>query len=193
VEVYPGDVINIPAGLIHAIGKGIMLAEIQQNSNTTYRVYDFDRVDKNGNKRPLHIEKALDVIDFNAAGRKEKYKGLEVKIGPSSSKRYSVANRYFSVEEYKIKGRIEESADGSRFYIYVFLEGEGGIGYGDKTLGVKGGESVLIPAALGDYTIEGNLKALKSYVPDIGQNVVTPLKEAGYSLEEIYENVAGFK
>lgn len=193
VEVLPGDVINIPAGLIHAIGRGIMLAEIQQNSNTTYRVYDFNRVDKNGNKRPLHIEKALDVIDFNTGSRKEKYDGLEIRTEPGSSKKYAVANGYFSVELYNISGKADETADGSRFYIYVFTEGEGTINYGADSLNVKAGESVLIPAALGSYTIEGNFKALKSYVPNLEQNVFEPLKKSGYTLEEIYENVGGLR
>jgi mannose-6-phosphate isomerase len=97
MEVFPGDVINIPSGLIHAIGKGILLAEIQQNSNTTYRVYDYNRTDKNGSKRPLHIGKALDVIDFDASGRKEKYRGLEISAGADSSKKFLIANSYFSV------------------------------------------------------------------------------------------------
>ena len=76
VEVFAGDVINIPAGLVHAIGKGILLAEVQQNSDTTYRVYDYGRTG-----RPLHIAKALDVIDFNSAGRREKYAGLVLDLG----------------------------------------------------------------------------------------------------------------
>ena len=64
VYVGNGDVIFIPAGTIHAIGAGILICEIQQNSNSTYRVYDYDRVDKEGKKRPLHVDKALDVMNF---------------------------------------------------------------------------------------------------------------------------------
>jgi mannose-6-phosphate isomerase len=75
VEVYPGDVINIPAGTVHSIGKGIILAEVQQNSDATYRVYDYGRVG-----RELHIDKALKVINFNMAGRKSKYTGIELAI-----------------------------------------------------------------------------------------------------------------
>lgn len=193
VEVFAGDVLNIPAGLVHAIGEGIVLAEVQQNSNTTYRVYDYERVDKSGNKRPLHIDKALEVIDFNSADRKEKYTGLEVKLNSSSLKNYKVANKYFSVELYDIQGKIEEIADGSRFYIFIFTEGEGEIICQTMKVKIKAGESVLIPASMGVYTLQGNFKALKAYVPDLQQNVINPLKAAGFSEEDIITNVAGLQ
>lgn len=193
VDVYPGDVLNIPAGLVHAIGEGIVLAEVQQNSNTTYRVYDYDRVDKAGNKRPLHIEKALEVIDFNSSDRKEKVTGLEVKAGNDSKKTYVIANKYFSVEAYDVRDTVHEAADGSCFCLYVIFEGEGRICYESGKIDVAAGESVLIPAALGKYSIEGRLKALKSYVPDIERDVMNPLKAAGYSREEIINGVCGLK
>lgn len=193
IEVMPGDTLNIPAGLVHAIGEGIVLAEVQQNSNTTYRVYDYDRVDSSGNKRPLHIEKALDVIDFNSNGRKEKAVGLKVNIDSLSSKTYKIANKYFSVELYDIKGSVDDLADGSRFLIYVFIRGEGRITYNESSIEVRSGESVLIPASLGAYSIKGDLEALKAYVPDLESNVVAPLKQAGYSEEEIFTNVAGLE
>jgi mannose-6-phosphate isomerase len=193
IEVFPGDTLNIPAGLVHAIGEGIVLAEIQQNSNTTYRVYDYDRVDMQGNKRPLHIEKALDVIDFNVGGRKEKAEGLKVKINNNSFKEYKVANRYFSVELYTVNSQIAEETDGGKFHLYIFTEGAGEILWSSGTLKIKGGDSVLIPAALGHYSLTGNFKALKSYVPDIEADVIAPLKKAGYKEEEIFNKVAGLK
>lgn len=193
VEVLPGDVINIPAGLVHAIGEGIMLAEIQQNSDTTYRVYDYDRTDSNGNKRPLHIEKALDVIDFNAKNRKEKAEGLTVKLADNSYKTFYVANKYFSVELYNVDGAIEENPKGQKFHIYVFTEGHCVIeSEGSKVEAVKG-ESILIPASMGNYKMVGNFKALKSYVPDLEKDVLLPLKEAGFSEEEIFDKVSGLK
>ncbi|RCX21036.1 mannose-6-phosphate isomerase type 1 [Anaerobacterium chartisolvens] len=193
IEVFPGDFLNIPAGLVHAIGEGIVLAEIQQTSNTTYRLYDYNRTDKNGNKRTLHIEKALDVIDFDGAGRKEKYQGLSIKIAESCYKTYKIANKYFCVELYDINGTIEENADGSRFCLYVFIEGEGRIEYQGGAEYVSQGQSVLIPAFMGGYHIRGNLKALKSYVPDLNKNVLEPLENAGYSKEDIFKNVSGLE
>ena len=136
IEVFPGDAINIPSGLVHAIGQGIMLAEVQQNSDTTYRVYDYGRAD-----RPLHIEKALDVINFNSAGRKEKYPGLELDLGNGSSKKCIVANNYFSVEVYDIDGSTTETAAGDKFYIYTCFEGAGSIVWDSGRQEIKTGES----------------------------------------------------
>lgn len=191
IEVFPGDVINIPAGLIHAIGKGIVLAEIQQNSNTTYRVYDYDRVDKKGSKRPLHIEKALDVIDFNATGRKEKFRGLKIQPDSDYIKKVLVVCRYFAVEQYTLNGTLNETADGRKFYLYTFTEGDAELTYGNNILPVRAGESLLIPASLGTYSIQGNAKLLKSYVPDISKDIITPLTESGYTMQQMKENIAG--
>lgn len=193
VEVHQGDILNIPSGLIHAIGEGILLAEIQQNSNTTYRVYDYNRTDKNGNKRSLQIDKALEVIDFNRTTENAKVKGLNVRINTASTKSYKIANKYFSVEEYVIKDEFRETTDGSKFFIYIFVDGNGEIHYNGNKLEVSKGETVLIPASLGEYFISGNLKALKTYVPDIEKDIVEPLKDAGYTDEEIYLNVEGLR
>jgi mannose-6-phosphate isomerase len=169
IPVFPGDVIYIPPGIIHSIGEGIVLVEVQQNSDITYRVYDYDRIDHNGRKRPLHIEKALDVIDFNTNGHREKTEGLFVKLGTVSQKKYLIANCYFAVELYTIREMIEETTDGSKFYIYSFIEGEGNILYKKGCVAVNRGESVLIPASLGAYSLYGNFKALKVYVPDLAK------------------------
>jgi mannose-6-phosphate isomerase len=193
VEVFAGDSIDIPEGLVHAIGEGIVLAEIQQNSNTTYRVYDYNRTDKNGNSRPLHIEKALDVIDFNSQNRKEKCTGLTVSLGPNMHKTFLIANKYFSVELYDINGKLNENADGSKFYIYVFTEGEAIINYQSGSEKLKAGESVLIPACLGNYSVEGSFKMLKSYVPDLHKDIISQLSGFGFTSEEIYCKVSGLK
>lgn len=193
IEVAAGDTVNIPAGLVHAIGEGIVLAEIQQNSDTTYRVYDYERVDKNGNKRPLHIEKALEVIDFNAAGRSDKIAGLTIALGPDAVKRHLVANRYFSVELYTIHGEVAENAAGSKFFLYIITEGAGEIRCGNRITPLQRGESVLIPASLGEYTLQGGFKALKAYVPDLEREVIGPLRRAGYGETEIYAKVSGLR
>jgi mannose-6-phosphate isomerase len=191
LEVSAGDTVNIPAGLIHAIGDGILIAEIQQNSNTTYRVYDYNRKDAKGNKRPLHIDKALQVIDFNNCSIKGKQKGLKVKLDDASLKEYIVANEYFAVEKYDIDGEIEEATDGSRFYTFTCLEGKGEISYSGGAETLKKGESVLLPAALGKYSLSGKLKLLKASVPDVEKDVICSLKDAGYSIDEIKNNVLG--
>jgi mannose-6-phosphate isomerase len=191
LPVSPGDVINIPAGLVHAIGAGIILAEIQQNSDTTYRVYDYDRIDANGDKRPLHIEKALEVIDFNSRNRREKAQGLIIEPKKDAQKKYLVANPYFAVELDTVRETLDEIADGSKFYIYFLTEGSGEILYNNGSIPVTRGESILIPASLGAYTLKGKLKALKAYVPDLANDIIAPLKQAGYSEAEIYDKVSG--
>lgn len=188
VEVYPGDTLNIPSGLVHAIGEGIMLVEIQQNSDITYRVYDYKRTD-----RPLQIEKALQVIDFNSGTIREKYPGLKVALTGKSFKTYIVANRYFAVEVYDISGSVDENADGSNFYIYTFIEGSGVIKWGNNSIEIRAGESVFIPSAMGKYSLIGHIKGLKSYVPDLGRDVIKPLIKNGYSLVDIESSIPGWK
>lgn len=188
VEVFEGDVINIPAGLVHAIGKGIVLAEIQQNSDTTYRVYDYGRVG-----RPLHISKALDVIDFNSADRTEKFTGLALQLGTGSTKRIVIANQYFCAEVYKVDGKISENANGEKFYIFTFTSGSGMISWNDGELSIRAGESILIPAAMGSYSLSGKFTALKAYVPDLDADVIKPLKSSGKSMDEIVSKVGGIR
>lgn len=193
IEVSAGDVVNIPAGFVHAIGAGIVIAEIQQNSNTTYRVYDYNRADKEGKTRPLHIEKALEVIDFREKKGNAKTTGLKINFDINSKKTHLIANKYFSVEKYEINGTVDEMADGSKFHIYVFMDGCGEIVYHAGNVKVSRGESVLIPASLGKYSLNGHFTALKTYLPDLEKDVIEPLKLVGYTEEEIFENVDGLK
>lgn len=188
VEVFAGDVINIPAGLVHAIGKGILLAEVQQNSDTTYRVYDYGRTG-----RPLHIAKALDVIDFNSVGRREKYTGLGLDLGKGCSKRIVIANQYFCTEVYNIAGRVHENADGSKFFIYTFTSGNGSISWNGGEIAAGIGESVLIPAAMGMYSLAGEFTALRVYIPDLESDVIQPLKNSGKSIDDIFTEIGGLK
>ena len=112
-EVKPGDTFVINPGTIHAIGKGVRLIEIQQNSNLTYRLYDYNRVDANGNPRELHIQKALEVIDYR------QYK-------PSQEKsKYLADNKYFSVKEVTFAENLLITANENSFVSFTFLDGEG--------------------------------------------------------------------
>lgn len=189
INVFPGDVIDIYPGIIHSIGAGIVLAEIQQNSNLTYRLYDYDRRDEKGNKRPLNIKKALDVMDFVPINRNEKALGIDLQINPGAYKSFKLANKYFSLEIYNVNGEIEENTNGSKFYIYLFIEGEAFVDFSNGIISVKAGESIFIPASMGKCIIKGSFKALKMYVPDLQVDVISPLTEAGHSLKEIHENV----
>ncbi|HEX2925926.1 MAG TPA: type I phosphomannose isomerase catalytic subunit, partial [Ruminiclostridium sp.] len=187
VEVQPGDVVNIPAGLVHAIGAGIVIAEIQQTSDTTYRVFDYNRVDSNGVGRQLHLDKALDVISFQAGPRNVKCEGVNVKVNDSCTKKVFLANRYFACERYDVNGSYSEECDGSKFYIYICLEGKGSIDAGNVKVEFKAGETVFLPADAGSYKVEGQFKALKTYIPDFKKDIVEPMRNAGCSDSEIYK------
>ncbi|WP_040212133.1 type I phosphomannose isomerase catalytic subunit [Clostridium polynesiense] len=157
IPVKKGEVYFIKSGMVHAIGEGVIIAEIQQNSDTTYRVFDYDR------GRELHVDKALDVIDFNLKG--ERRKGLTVKC-QGYTKTYYALCEYFSLEEYDITDTVKETSDVERFYIFTCVEGEGEFLYEKGKEHISKGESLLIPASLGEYSLTGNMKVLKSYVPD---------------------------
>ncbi len=179
IEVFPGDCINVPAGLVHAIGAGCLIYEIQQNSNTTYRVFDYNRTDTAGNTRPLHIEKALDVIDFEA-GEGGSTLGLTI-TKDCVERTFLVANKYFAVEKINMSGTIIEDTLEKRFHCYTVLSGS--IIINEET--VETGHSCLIPASAGEYSIDGTAVIIKSYVPDLEENINTPLLEAGFSRDDI--------
>ena len=186
IEVKPGDVINIPAGLVHAIGSGIVIAEIQQMSDTTYRVFDYNRVDSEGVTRPLHLERALDVINFDACPKNVKYEGANVKINENCDKIVFLANKYFACERYDVDGSFSEKCDGSKFFIFICLEGDGSISSENITENFKAGETIFIPAGIGEYKAEGHFTALKTYIPDYKKDIVEPMRKAGCSDSEIY-------
>jgi mannose-6-phosphate isomerase len=159
--VVAGDIIDISPGVVHALGEGIMIAEIQQNSNATYRLYDYDRVDASGKKRPLHVEKALEVIDFTP----KSWNPVRIKERAGESAPAIVpllGNTHFKVDFYQIRGEVAERTSPERFAIYTVLEGEGYLQSESGQTVIRGGESVLLPAAMGEFTMTGSFKALKS-------------------------------
>lgn len=161
VYVEKGDIFFIKAGLLHAIGSGIMLAEIQQSSDTTYRVYDY------GRDRELHLSKAMDVLDFNLQSKKRK--GLKV-CGEDYDYSYYCLNDKFALDIINIKTEFESQGDKERFYILTVVEGSGKISWDAGELKLEESESILIPAYAGNFKIEGNLKLMKSYIPDLEEN-----------------------
>ena len=112
-EVKPGDTFIINPGTIHAIGAGVKLIEIQQNSDLTYRLYDYLRKDKEGNYRELHIDKALKVINYHKYDK------------PDTNSSVLADNQYFKVERKEIKGQLEVSADKESFISFTFISGHG--------------------------------------------------------------------
>lgn len=152
VEVKAGDVLDIPAGLLHAIGDGILLAEIQQNSDTTYRVYDWGRVGLDGNPRELHVKKSIDVIDFDQKHSKELVKGVKASYEGFSITEF-VRNDYFVLQEIAIKNEYKVDHLVADFEIYMCVKGSGKIEYKGQSLEVGFGESLIIPSSLSEYKI----------------------------------------
>lgn len=180
VSVETGDVFYIPAGTLHAIDKGLLIAEIQQNSDTTYRVFDWNRVGADGKPRELHTEKALDVINFTAPKGKEKVEGLTIKEG-TNTRTILAAGRYFATEKWVVSDTWQQEVDPGRFEILLITEGEGQVSADGETVSFKAGDSFLIPADAGAYMVEGSCECLRSYVPDVEEEIVKPLLEKGFT------------
>jgi mannose-6-phosphate isomerase len=147
VPVEVGDMIFVPAGMIHALLDGVMVYEVQQNSDTTYRVYDYDRVGDDGKKRELHIAKALDVIQFDG---QPSYNFTE----------QNIQCQYFSMEKLSVAGEKHEMTQ-DQFIIYCVIAGSGEIRYKESIVSLSPGNTVLIPACLGEVIVRGNLDLLK--------------------------------
>lgn len=162
VPVKRGDSFFIRAGTVHAILDGILIAEIQQNSNTTYRIYDWDRVGKDGKPRELHVGPALDVIRFDASAPGSAVSALRREGGAQI--RPLVESPFFHTDEVKVNGCYESATDGSSFVAVNTLEGEGTLRYDGGETPLRAGTSLLLPACLGRYTVSGTLTLLESGV-----------------------------
>jgi mannose-6-phosphate isomerase len=163
VQVRAGDHLCVPAGTLHAIMGGLIIAEIQQNSNTTYRVYDWNRVGQDGRPRELHLDKALEVIDFDA---------VEPEVCPAQPLEHAdgyrrsllCRTRYFVTERIDLEARAtyRGNCDGSTLEIWGVIEGEATVA-GVRLEAVR---FVLLPAALGEYAVTSQSGAtlLRTYV-----------------------------
>ena len=151
VYVKPGDTIFIPAGTIHAVGAGIVIAEIQQNSNLTYRVYDFDRRGADGKPRELHVQKALDVMKLEPSAPNIGNPPVDEASGYTVSRLASC--EYFTVDKLMLNGAWTRETDGD--YLSVLCtDGEGVLDCGGS-LAVKKGDSIFIPADNPHFSISG--------------------------------------
>ncbi len=148
VPVKAGDCFYISAGTVHAICAGIVIAEIQQNSNTTYRVYDYGRRDATGATRPLHIEKAIDVSTLTPT------------TNIINAKKELIDCKYFAVDDVKVNGTCEFNADNTSFHSLLVLEGEGSVSTKESAVAVKKGDSVFVAANSGGYSVEGDVHLL---------------------------------
>jgi mannose-6-phosphate isomerase len=162
--VIRGDVFFMPAGRVHAIGAGILLAEIQQTSDLTYRIYDFDRIDAEGNSRELHTDLAVDAIDYNFyPSYKTSYKELENAPTEIVNCKYFTTNKlYLTAPLNKDISRLDS------FVIYMCIGGDCEIRYYEsETVSLQHGESILIPASLFSFSLHpsGRAELLEVYIP----------------------------
>ena len=158
VPVKRGDAFYIEAGTVHAIGAGILICEIQQNSNTTYRVFDFNRRDKNGNLRELHIDKALEVSNLK--------KSPEIKKIPDENEVTLASCEYFDVIRLRVNGDKEISVDDDSFLSIISIDGGAKLIFDGGELDVSAGESVFVPANAGKITIIGECQLILSRIGD---------------------------
>jgi len=162
--VDAGDVFYLPAGRIHYIGRGILLAEIQQTSDITYRIYDFDRKDARGNKRELHTDLALDAIDFSLAAEYKTPYTYEENIPVNL-----VDSPYFTTDLFVLTDEIElDYSETDMFRIFVVVEGDVMMTTGNNTSELLTfGDVVLIPASVKDILFSplGEVKLLEVYIP----------------------------
>lgn len=153
--VKKGDVFFIPAGRVHAIGSGILLAEIQQTSDITYRIYDWDRKDKDGNGRELHTDYAIDVLDY------KKHDNYKTNYNTSENEATELAKtEYFTTNIIELTKKLEiDIFKIDSFIIYIATEGETEIIYSTKnSINIKKGETILIPAELNSIILNPKTK-----------------------------------
>ena len=158
VKVKAGDVFFLETGTVHAIGAGLLVAEIQQTSDITYRLYDFDRVDSEGNKRELHVDLALDAINYNTIETQKDY-----------NKDLNVSNEmvncpYFTTNYLNLSGELKVSKSASSFTVYMCTEGDFQINYNQVQYQYSKGDTILIPATMTDYSLSGNASVLEIYI-----------------------------
>ena len=158
VPVKRGDAFYIEAGTVHAIGAGILICEIQQNSNTTYRVFDFNRRDKNGNLRELHIDKAHEVSNLK--------KSPAIKEISDENEVTLALCEYFEVKRLKVDRESEISVDGESFLSIISIDGDAKLIFEGGELDISLGESVFVPANAGKMMIKGKCQLILSRIGD---------------------------
>lgn len=153
-----GDVYFLETGTVHAIGKGNVIAEIQQTSDITYRIFDWDRTDARGNSRELHLDLALDAINYNPSDTRKRYSKEE------NTQNKIAQSPYFSVNFIPLNGELALSKNTDSFRVYMCTEGEFSVWYANKTYDFKKGDTILLPAALSTYSLKGYAELLEVFI-----------------------------
>lgn len=156
--VQKGEVFFLETGTVHAIGAGCLIAEIQQTSDITYRLYDFDRVDAQGNTRELHLDLALDAINYQKVDAKKSYQ-------PQPNAAVNLVDcPYFTTHQIQLDGELNRSKSGASFTVYMCTEGAFSIKYAGEKHKFDLGSTVLVPAALREFSLQGTATLLEIQV-----------------------------
>ena len=169
VPVAAGDSFYIPAGTVHALCAGVLVAEIQQNSDTTYRLFDYNRLGLDGKLRDLHIEDSLNVIAYEGAGATR----MTTELSEPNQWLTLASSPYFIVEKGCVENVWKLNSIEESFSILIICEGIGSISWGDHSsphslphsLPIKPGDCFLLPANLSEYQVAGRVTLLRSYLP----------------------------
>lgn len=160
IKVKPGDFFYVPSGTVHAIGKGIRILETQQNSDTTYRIYDYDRMDKDGHKRELHIEQSIDVISFNKDNSGTEAEVTEVQ---GNVIRTYISNSFFTVKQLLIEDHYEYTKQ-QDYTLMSVLSGEGTLTADGQVYTIKKGDHFILTTEDKEIKLQGKLDIIESYV-----------------------------
>ncbi|MCR5485220.1 MAG: class I mannose-6-phosphate isomerase [Clostridiales bacterium] len=163
VKVKKGDFFFIEAGTLHAICKGVLLVEVQQNSDTTYRIYDYNRKSADGKPRELHISKAVDVTQ-TLPYKMRKIDECKAKELNTEQKKLLTSCDLFNVSRVKSDSEYASKADENSFVSLLFLDGEGVFEGGGESFSVKKGESVFVPAGTGNFKVIGKTEILETRI-----------------------------
>ena len=186
--VEPGDAFFVPAGTPHTICPGMILCEVQEYSDITYRVYDYGRVDASGKPRELHVKKALDVIE---TGLPIRGKTSRIRLPGQGPEEYLLAAcPYFATEQWKASTPVESRSSDVHFDLLIILAGGGDLTWDSGRAAYQSGECWLVPAGLGKFRLNPKeaTKILRTYVPDLPQ-LRAGLEEAGHSRQELEKTV----
>lgn len=160
VEVHAGDVFFIPPGTVHAIGAGCLIAEIQESSNVTYRLYDYNRRDKQGSLRPLHVDKALDVLNMKRGFQDRQVPRL-IRYRPGCSHQIIGRCAYFQVERLRVSGTCRLEVGPESFQVLLAIRDQGNVRWQGESYCLSAGSCLLCPASAGAVEVSGNIEMVK--------------------------------
>ena len=182
-EASAGDTVFVPAGTVHAIGAGLVLAEIQQNSDITYRLHDWNRVDAKGSPRELHLEKSMEAIAF---GRSHPGLNSPLSFNDAFGERTVLsACSKFAAERVPANTTIIRRTHGRSFQIVLSTSSPATVSTDVEVVTISPATAVIVPASLDRYQITSSASTLVYYVPDIELDIVDPLRLAGHSMVDI--------